>query len=394
VADVRADGGTVWSSTQGTHGLRNSLARILNIPAGKLRVIYMDGSGSYGGNGNDDVAADAALISKTIGKPVRVQWMRQDEHGWDPKGPQQLLDLRGGLDANGHLLAWETHTWLPMNIPGTRPFLAFDAAGISQPHGQSCGAVTFNTDPPYETPNVRVITHWMKETPLRPSNLRAPGKIANVFAVECFTDELAAAAGVDPLAFRLRGMTDPRAIDVVKRASEMVDWQPRPSPNPNARQGNLLVGRGLAYARYKGTDNYVAMTAEVEVNRATGQIHVKRIACAHDAGLVINQDSLRNQVEGNIVQTLSRTLHEEIKFDHARVTSVDWVGYPLLRFPEVPVVNVALMNHPDQPPMGGGEAASVPVAAAVGNAFFDATGVRLRTVPFAPERVKAALEKA
>jgi nicotinate dehydrogenase subunit B len=394
VADVHADGATVWSSSQGAHGLRNTLSRTFGIPQDKLRVIYMDGAGSYGTNGTDDVAADALLLSKTVGKPVRVQWMRADEHAWDPKGPPQLLDLRAGLDAQGRISAWETEMWLPVAVPGTRPLLAADGAGLAQPRGQNAGQISQNADPPYAASNVRVVTHWLKETPLRISNLRAPGKIANIFAVESFTDEIAAAIAADPLEFRLKGLSDPRAIDVLKRATDMFGWQPRPSPNPNAAQGNLLLGRGLAYMRYKQAENYVAMAMEVTVDRGTGQVRVRRVTCAHDCGLIINPDGLRNQVEGSILQTLSRALHEEVKFDRSRVTSTDWSSYPLLRFPEAPAVEVALLDRPNLPPLGAGEASTAPVAAALSNAIFDATGVRLRSVPFIAERVKAALTRA
>jgi CO/xanthine dehydrogenase Mo-binding subunit len=319
--------------------------------------------------------------------------MRADEHAWDPKGPPQLLDLRAGLDAEGRIVAWETEMWLPAAVPGTRPLLAADGAGINQPRGQNAGQISQNADPPYAAPHVRVVTHWLKEAPLRISNLRAPGKIANVFAVEGFTDELAAAAGMDALEYRLRGLSDPRAIDVIKRATDMFGWQARPSPNPRAEQNGILSGRGLAYMRYKQAENYVAMAMEVAVERATGQVHVRRVTCAHDCGLIVNPDGLRNQIEGSILQTLSRTLHEEVKFDRSRATSVDWASYPLLRFPEAPAVEVALLNHPDQPPLGAGEASTAPVAAALANAIFDATGVRLRSVPFIAERVKAALTR-
>jgi nicotinate dehydrogenase subunit B len=390
IADVRSDGATVWSSTQGTHGLRSSLSTIFGIPKDKLRVIYLDGSGSYGGNGNDDVAADAVLLSKAVGKPVRVQWMRHDEHGWDPKGPAQFLDLKGVLDQEGRIASWETDMWLPASVPGTRPFLGVDGAGISQSHGQGAGQISQNGDPPYAASNVRVTVHWLKETPLRISNLRAPGKIANAFAVESFTDELAAAAGIDPVEFRLRGLTDPRAIEVLKRAAQMIGWQSRPSPNPAAR-GGVLVGRGIAYVRYKQAENYVATAMEVAVDRASGRLDVRRVTCAHDCGLVVNPDSLRNQIEGSIVQTLSRAIHEEVRFDKSRVTSIDWVSYPILRFPELPAIEVALIDRPTLPPLGAGEASTAPVAAALGNAIFDATGVRLRAAPFTPARVKAAL---
>src|SRR5207249_4578924 len=274
----------------------------------------------------------------------------------------------------------ESQMWLPMNIPGSRPLLSVDAAEINQPHGQGAGLMSQNADPPYACDNVRVIVHWLKSTPLRPSNLRAPGKIANVFAAESFTDELAAAAGLDPIEFRLRGLTDNRAIEVIKRAAEMIGWEARPSPNRRVNS-NVLVGRGFAYARYKQAENYAAIAIESAVDRATGKISARRITCAHDGGLIVNPDGLRNQVEGSILQTLGRTLHEEVKFNRARVTSVDWASYPILSFPEVPSVEVALLNQPALAPLGAGEAATAPVAAALANAVFDATGVRLRRVP-------------
>jgi nicotinate dehydrogenase subunit B len=381
VADVRPEGTTIWTASQGPHGMRANFSRIFGIPEDKLRVIFLDGSGSYGGNGNDDAAADALLLSRAIGKPVRVQWMREDEHAWDPKGPPQVLEIRGGLDNDNRIAAWETHMWLPMNIQGNRPLVSVDGAGITQPHGQGAGLMSQNGDPPYAASNVRVVVHYLKGTPLRPSNLRAPGKVANVFAVESFTDELAAAAGVDAVEFRLRGLTDPRALDVIKRAAEMIGWEERPSPNRRPINGNVLSGRGFAYARYKQAENYVAIAMEVAVDRNTGKINVRRIACAHDGGLIVNPDGLRNQIEGSILQTLGRALHEEVKFDRSRVTSVDWASYPILSLPDVPSLDVALIDRPSLPPLGAGEASTAPVAAAVANAVFDATGIRLRRVP-------------
>jgi nicotinate dehydrogenase subunit B len=391
VADVHGDGATIWSSSQGTHGLRTNLSKVFGLSADKVRVVFLDGSGSYGTNGGDHVAADAVLLSKTIGQPVRVQWTRQDETGWDPKGPQQLLDVQAGLDASGRIVGWSTQMWLPNQVPGARALLAVEAAGLPQEHGAGAGAITQNGDPPYQADHVRVLVHWTKEAPLQLSNLRAPGKIANVFAVESFTDELAAAAGVDPMTFRLERLTDPRAIDVITRTAQLFGWQTRRSPNPRTRQGGLLEGRGMAYMRYKQAENYVALAMDVAVDPATGRIIVRRVVCAHDCGLIVNPDALKNQVEGCIVQTLSRALHEEVTFDRSRVTSVDWASYPVLRFPEAPQIDVILIDRPDQPLLGAGEAATAPVAAALANAVFDATGVRLRTVPFTPERMKAAL---
>jgi nicotinate dehydrogenase subunit B len=395
VADVRADGtATIWCASQGTHGLRANLAKVFSLSQDKLRVVFLDGSGSYGTNGTDHVAADALLLSKTVGQPVRVQWMRHDEHGWDPKGPQQLLDLRAALDDTGRIVSWETEMWVPNAAPGARALLAAEGAKIPQEHGTGSGAITQNGDPPYAVENIKVVAHLIKDTPLQLSNLRAPGKIANVFAVEGFTDELAAAAGVDAVEFRLKRLSDPRGIDVITRTAASFKWDTRPSPNPRARQGNVRVGRGIAYMRYKQMENYVAMAMEVAVDAATGQIQVRRVTCAHDCGLIVNPDGLRNQVEGCIVQTLSRALHEEVTFDRSHVTSVDWLSYPILRFTEAPAVEVILLDRPNEPLVGAGEAATAPVAAALANAFFDATGVRLRTAPFTPVRVKAALSNA
>ena len=395
VADVRPDGSaSVWTASQGVHGLRGNLAKVFGIPSDKLRVVFLDGSGSYGTNGGDHVAADALLLSKTIGQPVRVQWMRHDEHGWDPKGPQQLLDVRAALDTDGRIVAWETEMWVPNAAPGARALLSAEAAGLQQEHGTGSGAITQNGEPPYAVDNVRVVAHLIKDTPLQLSNLRAPGKIANVFAVEGFTDEIAAAQRVDAVEFRVKRLSDPRAIEAITRTATAFNWDARPSPNPRARQGNVLVGRGIAYMRYKQMENYVAMAMEVAVNPTTGQIQVRRVTCSHDCGLVVNPDGLRNQVEGCIVQTLSRALHEEVTFDRSRVTSVDWTTYPILRFPEAPAVDVILIDRPNEPLVGAGEAATAPVAAALANAVFDATGVRLRTVPFTPARVKAVLANA
>jgi CO/xanthine dehydrogenase Mo-binding subunit len=391
VADVRDEGTTIWSSSQVSHGLRGNLSRVFGLPLETVRVVFLEGSGSYGTNGADNAAADAVLLSKTVRQPVRVQWTRQDEHGWDPKGPQQLLDLRAGLDPSGRIVAWDTQMWVPVNRPGARPLLGAQAAGISQESGRNAAAVFENGDPSYDVEHVRVTAHWLRDTPLVPSNLRAPGKVANVFAVEGFVDEIAAAIGADPLAFRLSRLTDPRAVHALTRASATFGWQARPSPNPHARQGTLLVGQGLGYTHYKQAENYVAMAMEVAVDPANGTIAVRRVVCAHDCGLVVNPDALRNQIEGAIVQTLSRALHEEVTFDASRVTSVDWASYPILTFPEVPVIDVILIDRPDQPLRGGGEAATVPVAAALGNAIFDAAGVRLRRAPFTPERVRQAL---
>ncbi len=393
VADVRPDRVTVWSASQNVHGFQGTCARMLGVKRDRVRVIYMDGAGSYGANGADDAAAEAALLSKAVGRPVRVQWSRQEEHGLDPKGPAQLLELRGAVDKDGEVAAWETQAWLPIstaNLPNT-PLVSLDAAGIPQTQGRASGLIYQNVDPPYAMPNLNAVVHWIEDAPLRTSPLRAPGKIANTFAVESFTDEIAALARVDPLEFRLRRLSNPRGLEVLKRVAARMGWQPRPSPRPVNRRAAVLTGRGLAYVHYKHEETIVAMGMEVAVERATGRIRVTRVVAAQDCGLMINPDCVQAQLEGNILQTLSRALHEEIVYDRDRVTTVDWASYPILTFPEVPKLELEVIQRLDQPPLGAGEAASTPVGAALANAVFDATGVRLRTVPFRPDRVKAAL---
>jgi CO/xanthine dehydrogenase Mo-binding subunit len=272
------------------------------------------------------------------------------------------------------------------------PLLAPEAAGLGQPRGLNAGQIAQNGDPPYAADHMRVVAHWLKDAPLRLAPIRSPGKPANCFAVESFTDELASAAGVDPVEFRLRGLKDPRGIEVIRRAAAMMNWQTRASPGGD-RTAELARGRGLAYVHYKHSEAYVAMGVEVAVERASGAIKVERIVCAHDCGQIINPDGVRAQVEGNTLQTLSRVLMEEVKFDRSRVTSTDWSSYPILTFSEVPKLEIALIDRPTQPPLGAGEAACTTVAAALGNAIYDATGARLRTVPFTPENVKAALDR-
>ena len=393
VADVRDGRATIWSSSQNVHGFQATCARLLGLERDRVRVIYRDGAGSYGPNGADDAAAEAALLSKATGKPVRVQWSRQEEHGLDPKGPAQLLELRAVVDAEGELTAWETQAWLPLataNLPNI-PLLSAEAAGLPQTPGRSTGLIYQNIDPPYTMANLNAVVHWLPDAPLRTSAIRAPGKIANTFAVESFTDEIAALARVDPLEWRLKRLTNPRAIEVLQRLAARMHWQPRPSPKPIDPNAAVLTGRGLAFVHYKHDETLVAMGMEAAVERATGRIRVTRVVCAQDCGLMINPDNVQAQLEGNIIQTLSRTLHEEVVYDRDRVTTVDWNSYPILKFPEVPALEFELIQRLDQPPLGAGEAASTPVAAALGNAVFDATGVRLRTVPFRADRVKAAL---
>jgi len=394
VADVRPDRATIWTGSQATHRFRVTFARLLGLPQDKVRLIYLDGSGCYGMNGHEDAAADAALMSRAVGRPVRVQWSREDEHGWDPKGPPHLLDVRAAVNDRGEVVAWNSEAWLPAptaNLPNV-PLLAPEAAGIAQPMGISTGLIHQNVDPPYQFPNMRAVIHWIRDTPLRTSNLRAPGKVANCFAVESFTDELAQLVGADPVEFRLRYIKDPRGIEVIRRAAARFGWTPRPRPRAADPKASVLTGRGLAYVHYKHNETYVAVGMEVEVERQSGRIRVTRLACAQDCGLVVNPECVRSQVEGCLLQGISRTLFEAVTYDRSRVTSVDWATYPVLTFSDVPAMEIELIDRPTEPPIGVGEAAGTPVPAALANAVFDAIGERIRTVPLRAERVKAALK--
>jgi nicotinate dehydrogenase subunit B len=321
-----------------------------------------------------------------------VQWMRHDEHGWDPKGPPQLLDLAATCDREGRIIDWRTDTYIPQATRGLPniPLLGPEHAGIDQQRGIGTGQIQQNLDPPYAAKSVNAVAHWLKDTPLRPAPIRSPGKPGNCFAVESFVDELAAAANIDPVAMRLKTLSDPRGLEVINRVADMMKWEQRPPPQPRTSE-SIARGRGFAYLHYKHAEAYVAMGMEVAVERATGCIQVERVVCAQDCGLIVSPDGVRSQVEGSILQTLSRVLMEEVKFDRARVTTIDWVSYPIIRFSQAPKLEIALIDRPTEKPVGAGEASSAPVGAALGNAVFDAIGLRLRTVPFTPERVKAAL---
>lgn len=394
VADVRADEATVWTASQGTHGNRNTYARFLGLPREKVRLIYLEGSGCYGMNGHEDAAADAAIVSRAIGRPVRVQWSREDELGWDPKGPAQLIDVTGTINASGDIIDWLSEMWIPQTTKGMPniPLLGPNEAGLDNVRGLNAGLISQNADPPYVSGRIQVVAHWLKDAPLRVAPLRSPGKPANTFAVESFLDELAASAGLDPVAIRLRGLKDPRGLELIRRTAAMMKWETRPSPAGGDRSAAVVRGRGIAYNHYKHDETYVAMGIEVAVERSSGTIAVERVFCAHDCGQIINPDGVRAQVEGSIIQTLSRVLMEEVKFDRSRVLSTDWASYPILRFSQVPRIEIDLVDRPNLPPLGAGEAAVTTVGAALANAVFDATGARLRTLPFTPERVKAALD--
>ncbi len=394
VADVTREEATIWTASQSTHKYWPHFAKTLGLPIEKVRLVYVEGSGCYGMNGHEDAAIEAALLSQLIGRPVRVQWTRADEHGWDPKGPPQLLELRGTLDANGKIVAWDSQTWLPELTKGLPniPLLAPEAAGIDQPQGESAGQVQQNAKPPYLMPNLRVVAHWLRDTPLRPSHLRAPGRMANILANEAFMDELAAAAGADPLEFRVRHLADERGIELLTRTAAHANWATRPSPGREAdATSGKAAGRGLAYIQYNNAETYVAMVLEIEVERESGVIRVTRVVVGHDCGLAVNPDGARNQIEGAVLQSISRALHEEVTFDRSRVTSLDWSSYRLLTFPEMPAIEHEFIQRLDQPPWGVGEPATTLAAAAISNAVFDAIGVRLRRAPFSPDRVKSAL---
>ena len=365
------------------------------MPIETVRVIYVEGSGCYGHDGADDAAADAALLSQAVGKPVRVQWMRHDEHGWEPKGPAMVMEVHGGLDAKGNVIAWDYSAWTPTH--STRPggqvgnLLAGQLVGAPAARRGISGGDR-NARHTYVFKNDRVVVRWLATSPLRSSALRGLGSPSNTFANESFMDELAAAAGADPVEFRLRHLSDPRSIAVIETVAKRAGWVSRPSPKKDAGASGLATGRGIAFVQYERTEAYVAVAVEVEVNRESGQVRIRRVVVAHDCGLIVNPDGVRNQIEGNVIQSISRTLKEEVTFNRSRVTSLDWTTYPILTFPEVPeAIEIDLINRPDQPAVGAGEPTTCPIPAAIANAVFDATETRLRAIPFTPDRVKAAL---
>lgn len=391
VADVRDGRATVWSASQAPHWLRKQLADMLAMPESAIRVIYVDGAGCYGRNGHEDAAADAVLLSREMGAPVRVQWMRADEHGWDPKGPPTLMDLRAALDASGQVVAWQSEFWVPRisAITDGVPLVAATLGGLQRKDAINPGNVFQNSAVPYAFPNAHVVVHRLETTPFRPSWIRTPGRLQNTYANEAFMDEVAAAAGADPIEFRLRHLKDPRGAAVLEAAARRARWQKRPSPRkPGATSGK---GRGVSYVKYENVRTYVAAVAEVEANRTTGAIRVTRVTVAQDCGQIINPDGVRNQIEGNVIQTMSRTLKEELKWDRSHVTSLDWASYPILTFPEVPEVDIVLIDRPTEPPWGSGEPSAAVIPSAISNAVYDAIGIRMRTVPYTPERVKEAV---
>jgi CO/xanthine dehydrogenase Mo-binding subunit len=390
VADVKEGRAEIWSPSQAPHWLRREVAAVLSMETRDVHVQYLDGAGCYGRNGHEDATCDAALVSKLVGKPVRVQWSREDEHGWDPKGPPTLVDITAGLDAQGTIVGWESELWVPKaDITEWPRTLAATLAGIPQKDAINPGNIHRNLDPSYPFAHQKAVAHRLESTPFRPSWIRTPGRMQNTFANEVFIDECAAAAGADPIEYRLRYLADPRGIAVLRAAASLAKWDTRPSPRRDAG-APVARGRGVAYVKYENTRTYCAGVAEVEVHRQTGAIRCTRFYVAHDCGQIINPDGVRAQIEGSIIQTVSRTLKEELRWNRSRVTSVDWDSYPILRFPEVPEVVMELISRPGEPPWGVGEPSAVLPPPAISNAVFDAIGVRLRSVPFTPERVKPA----
>jgi nicotinate dehydrogenase subunit B len=414
-ADPSNDQLTIYSNDMKSYGMRNGIAQFLQMPRDRVRVIWMDGPQGFGRTAADDAGFEAAFLSKEIGRPVRVQWMRQEESAWDTKGPAYAVRMRGGLDAQGNLVALDygaraaDHNHLGYNEPDTVLIAQLTGMRRQQP---ARGRASIPSDM-YVVPNRRFTTEVVAlplvwETPLRTGNLRDPDGPQVTFAAESFTDELAAAAKADPVEFRLRLLTSStaddsgfrraRSIACVKAAAEKFGWDTRPSPKPRS-SGEILTGRGMAYAFRNQT--VVAEIAEVEVNRRTGRVWVKRFVCAHDCGLVINPEALRHTIECGLLHSLSRTLHEEVRFDTEKVTSVDWVTHPTLTHADTPErIDVILVNgdpnpnRPDLPHYGAGETVCKPTLAAVANAIYDATGVRLRRIPFREARVLAALKAA
>ena len=387
---------TCWSGTQKPHFVRAGLAAILQAPEENIHVIWTPGPGSYGRNDADDCAMDAAILAKAVGKPVRLQYMRNQGTGWDPKGPASIHHARAAIDASGTVIAYDFlskgFSRVDVDTNGSKPFdtMAGQTLGIALKSGDGFGVPAES----YAFGNKR--TAWEtiaplldRASPLRSSHLRDPVGPQIHFASESFMDEVAAALGVDPIEFRLRHVRDPRDVAVIKAAAEKAGWRSRPSPRTD-QSGDKVSGRGIAYAQRNGTR--VAMIAEVDVDRRSGKIWARKFTVAHDCGQIVNPDGLRMTIEGNVVHGISRTLWEEVKFDRKNVTSIDWMTYPILDITETPEeVDVVLINHPEIAPSGAGEPSSRPVAAAIANAIFDATGVRIRRVPFSPDHVKSAL---
>ncbi|HWX63362.1 xanthine dehydrogenase family protein molybdopterin-binding subunit [Bradyrhizobium sp.] len=396
VAQLNGDTMTVWTHTQGVYPDRQAIAEMLRMPPAKVRCIHVEGSGCYGHNGADDAAADAALIARAFpGRPVRVQWMREQEHAWEPFGPAMVTRLKASLDREGKIADWNFEVW--SNTHSMRPGGAgcmLAAQHVAQPFKVPApkplplpeGGGDRNAIPIYALPNAHVVHHFIPEMPLRISAMRALGAYHNVFSIESFMDELASAADADPVEFRLRHLDDPRGRDVIAKAAQEFLWKPDQRPAPGR-------GFGFAFARYKNLAAYCAVASEVEVNGQTGRARLIRAVAAVDSGQVVNPDGLTNQIEGAIVQSMSWTLYESVSFDETRITSIDWQTYPILRFGAVPEnITVHIINRPGQPFLGSGETGQGPAAASIANAIANATGKRLRNLPLTRKRIKDAID--
>src|SRR5947207_3056575 len=393
VADYQENQTRVWSGTQNPHHLRTELARLIHRREAEIEVIRMEAAGCYGRNCADDVSADAVLLSRAVGRPVRVQLTREQEHAWEPKGTAQLMDVNGGLNADGSVAGYDFATSYPSN---GAPTLALLLTGRVAPVPEVSEMGDRTAVPPYDYDHMRVVANDMPPI-VRASWMRGVSALPNTFAHESYIDELATEAGVDPIEYRLRYLKDQRAINLVNAVAERAGWTPRPVRQQPVAEGDIVRGRGFAYALYVHGPfpgrpaAWSAWIADVAVNKATGDVSVTRVVAGQDAGLMINPDGVRHQIHGNVLQSTSRALMEEVSFDRSSVTSREWGSYPIIKFPDVPKLDVLMLPRQDQPPLGVGESASVPSAAAIANAIFDATGVRFRELPFTPERILAGL---
>ncbi|WP_223531906.1 MULTISPECIES: molybdopterin cofactor-binding domain-containing protein [unclassified Pseudomonas] len=394
VADYHAEGTLLWSGTQNPHLLRADLAWLLECDEQLIEIIRMEASGCYGRNCADDVCADALLLSRAVGKPVRVQLTRAQEHVWEPKGTAQLMEVDGGIDAAGDLAVYDFRTSYPSN---GAPNLALLLTGRIEPVPVIYEMGDRTSIPHYEYPELRVRINDMAPI-VRASWLRGVSALPNVFAHESYIDELAFEAGVDPVEYRLRYLPDERAAELVRSTAQRAAWTPRTEPCQTPAEDGVLRGRGFAYARYVHSKfpgfgaAWAAWVADVAIDKATGEVAVTRVVVGHDAGMMINPAGVQHQIHGNVIQSTSRVLKEQVTFEESRVSSKEWGGYPILTFPELPAVDVMMMPRQSEPPLGAGESASVPSAAAIANAIFDATGIRFRELPITPERVLAALK--
>ena len=396
VVEIKDGHATCWSGSQKPHFVRDGIAATLDMPADKVDCIWVVGPGSYGRNDADDCAMDTAVLAKALGRPVRLQYMREQGTGWDPKGPASIHRARAAIDASGKVVAYEFaskgFSRFDVLTNGSKPpdTLAGHFRGVPLKVNDAFGVPAES----YEFANKRTMWETIaplldRASPLRSAHLRDPVGPQIHFASESFMDEIAAALGIDPVELRLRHVKNPRDIAVIKAAAEKSGWQSRPSPRRD-QTGNTATGRGIAYSQRNGTT--CAIVAEVDVDRRSGKIWARKFTVAHDCGQIINPDGLQHTIEGNIIQGISRTLWEEVKFDAKNVTSVDWLTYPILDITEAPqTIDCVYINRPELAPTGAGEPSIRPVAAAIANAIFDATGVRIRRVPFSPDRVKQAL---